>query len=200
MPGFLAQNLMSASAPSSIDFDELSDYLATHAGELMPGATVQVEVNRPGKKGPRRSITGSITASLPSPFGILRLSSGWEANLQANTKQGWLIWPRPDTPGEGVTAPAPVMLDGKPCAPTGEQLAGLAWDFWSYQDIQDAVSPNLPNPEQLEPNASNSRTATPPGVKNNASRYDCFARTCATEKARIKAARCRPGAGRSLCR
>lgn len=156
---------MSASAPSSIDFDALSDYLATHAGELAPGATVQVEVNRPAKKGRRRSVTGSITASLPSPFGILCLSSGWEAHLQANTRLGWFIWPRPDTPGEGVTTTAPVLLDGKPCEPFGEPLAGLAWDFWSYQDIQDAVAPYLPNPEQLDSNPSDSRSATPPGVK-----------------------------------
>lgn len=136
---------MSAEPPSSIAFDELACYLEAHAGELEPGTSVSVVIRENRKRSIRKTVVGTISAAVSSPFGVLTLSSGWEAHRQSDPTHGWYVSLRPDTRAESVFAPAPVVLDGSICSPTGEELAGLAWDFWSYQDIQAEVGPHLTN-------------------------------------------------------
>lgn len=132
------------STPEPIELDALQAYLAGIEGQLPAGAQVEVSIGKSRLEGRSTDFAkGLITAQLASPFGLLAITSGWEAFPQARPEDGWCILPLADATGEGIEVHAPVVDCGEACPASGEILRQMAWDFWSVLDLDEAVLAQL---------------------------------------------------------
>lgn len=125
------------SVPEFIELEALQAFLEEIEGELPEGTSVEVRVTGAAAVYAK----GLITATLPSPFGTLVISSGWEALPQARREDGWFVIPLPDAAGEGIESALAVRCVGEACEPSGDDLRQLAWDFWSMLDFDQHVLP-----------------------------------------------------------
>ena len=128
------------SVPEVIELAALQAWLEEIEGELPNGVSIDVRVRT---RRITRYAKGLITATLPSPFGPLVISSGWEAFRQARPQDGWCVLPLADAAGEGIESAIPVMDGVEACGSCGENLSQFAWDFWSMLEIELWVLPAI---------------------------------------------------------
>lgn len=127
------------SVPEFIELEALQAFLEEIEGELPEGTSVEVRVTGAAAVYAK----GLIRATLPSPFGALVISSGWEAFPQARPEDGWFVRPLPDAAGEGIESALAVRCADEACEPSGDDLRQLAWDFWSMLDFDQHVLPMI---------------------------------------------------------
>lgn len=114
------------------------------------GAGVSVRIDKIRCEGKASDFAhGVISVTLPTEVGPVVVTSGWSAWGQPRIELGWYVERVPDRPGEGIEIASRVFeLDEVGeinfLSPTGEELAGLAWEFWSWRDLEDAVTSRLP--------------------------------------------------------
>lgn len=128
-----------------IDFDALVAWLASPSACIL---AVSTTIHKRRFHGNDKDFAhGTVEAHLHSPFGPLRITSGWSAFSQPNPVSGWYIEPRPDAKGQGIVTGAGVFMvdEGEKIhlESNGEELASLAWDFWSYQDLASHICQHL---------------------------------------------------------
>lgn len=129
-----------------IEFDELAFWLRN--ADVNP-ARIEVKIARSRFAGNHRDFaSGLIEARLESPFGEMLVTCGWSAFAQVRRGDGWYVELRPDAKGQALATACPVAITGQevviPLDPAGEDLRGLAHDFWSYQDLAALILPLLP--------------------------------------------------------
>jgi hypothetical protein len=127
--------------------EALSGFLEAFQGDLPPSARVRFRITHKKRSGGlMRHARGLISMSWMSPWGEIIVQSGVTAARQPRAEQGWYVLLVPDARGEGVVLPCPVIDDsGRPLSSHSEELRSLAWDFWSYQDIEIPVLCELEN-------------------------------------------------------
>lgn len=124
--------------------EALAAFLDGIAGTLPAGTEVTAVIGRSRFAGLDTDYAhGLIEASLPSPFGMISVTSGWEAFTQARPENGWCVVARANAKGEGVFTELAVVDGTDVCEPSGEFLSEIAWQFWSYLDFDPYVLPLL---------------------------------------------------------
>ncbi|WP_137887597.1 hypothetical protein [Pseudomonas sp. 2FE] len=136
-------------APAEIEFAVLVEQIEGMT-TLPPAAAIEVRVRKCFCSGlPTDYASGLISVCLLTPLGPVTVSSGWTAYPQTRPENGWYIERSPDRKGEGVRTEAPVVeLDedeGEKIVlePEEERLKAVAWEFWSYLDMDEAVLSEL---------------------------------------------------------
>ncbi|TKD35318.1 hypothetical protein [Azotobacter chroococcum] len=93
---------------------------------------------------------GTLDAVLELPEEKFSLRIRWEAEGQALVEHGWVCREAPHMQGGGIFSEVAILdEDGSPLAADADELVGLAYEFFSYQEIESAITPVLP--ERPEP-------------------------------------------------
>ncbi|MFB8831179.1 hypothetical protein ACE0DR_22105 [Azotobacter sp. CWF10] len=88
---------------------------------------------------------GTLDAMLDLSEGKFSLRIRWEAEGQSQAEHGWICREAPHMNGGGIFSDVPILdEDGAPLAADADELVGLAYEFFSYQDIESAITPVLP--------------------------------------------------------
>ncbi|QQE91165.1 hypothetical protein [Azotobacter chroococcum] len=88
---------------------------------------------------------GTLDAVLELSEGKFSLRIRWEAEGQALVEHGWICREAPHMNGGGIFSDVPILdEDGAPLAADADELVGLAYEFFSYQEIESAIAPVLP--------------------------------------------------------
>lgn len=87
--------------------------------------------------------SGLLVGTLKTDLGVMELAICWEAWPQARPEHGWIVREAPHRSGAFTRTPVPVIDDGEALDPFSDDLSGLAYDFWSYQDIDRWIEPHL---------------------------------------------------------
>ncbi|SER71284.1 hypothetical protein SAMN04244573_04155 [Azotobacter beijerinckii] len=88
---------------------------------------------------------GTLDAVLELSEGKFSLRIRWEAEGQALVEHGWICREAPHLNGGGIFSGVAIHDEnGAPLAADADELVGLAYEFFSYQDIESAITPVLP--------------------------------------------------------
>lgn len=116
------------------------------------GITVSVTVHKQRCEGIRTDFAhGSITATVPTAKGPLIITSGWSAWPQTVVENGWYFEMEPERADEGVISDLPIYeVDEEEgveqlLAPHGDELQEVAWEFWSFNDVDEPALLHLGN-------------------------------------------------------
>ncbi|SEJ45940.1 hypothetical protein SAMN04244579_04470 [Azotobacter beijerinckii] len=101
---------------------------------------------------------GTLDAVLELPEGKFSLRIRWEAEGQSQAEHGWICREALHMNGGGIFSNVAILdEDGAPLAADADELVGLAYEFFSYQEIESAIAPVLP--VRPEPESAPSRDA-----------------------------------------
>lgn len=91
--------------------------------------------------------SGLLTRFLETEHGVIEVCIPWEAEGQTRQENGWIVREAPHRNGAYVKTEIPVQGDEGVEDPTGDELSGVAFDYWSYEDLEQ-VEKALPKRTQ----------------------------------------------------
>jgi hypothetical protein len=133
----------------TITLDQLTQAIASERLEAaclrQPHFTAHVLRSRAEGHPFRDFAYGTLDAVLELPEGRFSLRIRWEAEGQSQVEHGWICREGPHLNGSGIFSDVAILdEDGFPLAADADELVGLAYEFFSYQEIESAIAPVLP--------------------------------------------------------
>ena len=130
-----------------IEVDRLAQAVANANRYGNPNVEFSARLLRARAKGdPCRDFAhGTLDAVFVLPEGTFTLRIRWEAEGQSKVEHGWICREAPHLSGGGIFSDAPILDgDSVPLSADADELVGLAYEFFSCQEIESAITPVLP--------------------------------------------------------
>lgn len=94
--------------------------------------------------------SGLLTRFIETEHGVIEVCIPWEAEGQTRTENGWIVREAPHRNGAYVKTEIPVQGDEGIEEPSGDDLSGLAFEYWAHEDLEQ-VEKALPQRNQDNP-------------------------------------------------
>lgn len=135
-------------AIAAVDFYELAVWLRNYdrviEAQSLPCRVITKSVRTDLKPGADFA-WGLIEVDLAFQGTQVTVRGAWEARGQARLADGWYVIDRPAAKEIGVETTLRIEDEGVLLNSTGEELSGLAFDFWSYVDVSAQIIATLPD-------------------------------------------------------